>query len=214
MRSRSYARSPKKPRQNLGNSGGAHEKASTLAIPMCLVFLLFLAIEDGFSRGGRGGGFGGGGFRGGGYGGGYRGGGGAAYRGGGASYRSPSMSSYSRSRSSVSRSRPQQSRSVASRPQRPSTPGRVASQRPSFFRPKAFFGCRLKSTEQGSWRRTVEADPGSTSAVVESSSTGRKRDVGSGQDWSRCCRGSPWICRGEATAWIARTWRRKARPWR
>ena len=41
------------------------------------------------------------------------------------------MSSYSRSRSSVSRSRPQQSRSVASRPQRPSTPGRVASQRPS-----------------------------------------------------------------------------------
>ena len=59
------------------------KKLALLAIPMCLVFLLFLAIEDGFSRGGRGGGFGGGGFRGGGFGGGYRGGGGAAYRGGG-----------------------------------------------------------------------------------------------------------------------------------
>jgi hypothetical protein len=106
------------------------KKLALLAIPMCLVFLLFIAIEDGFSRGGGGRG-GGGGMRGGGFGGGYGGGGGAVYRGGGAASRSPSMSSHSRSRSSVSQSRPAQSRDVASRPQRPSSPGKVASQRPT-----------------------------------------------------------------------------------
>ena len=102
------------------------KRLALLALPIGLVFFLFLGAEDGFSRGGGRGGFGGGGF-----GGGYRG-GGAAYRGGGAN-RSPSMSSYSRSRSSVSQSRPRQSSKVASRPQRPSTPSKVASrpQRPS-----------------------------------------------------------------------------------
>ena len=44
------------------------KKLALLALPMCLVFLLFLGVEDGFSRGGRGGGGGGGGgFGGGGY---------------------------------------------------------------------------------------------------------------------------------------------------
>jgi hypothetical protein len=105
------------------------KRLAFLALPMCLIFLLVLGVEDGFSRGG--GGRGGGGMRGGGFGGGY-GGGGAAYRGGAAS-RSPSMSSYSRQRSSVSQSRPKQSRPVASQPKRPSTSSKVASkqQRPS-----------------------------------------------------------------------------------
>jgi hypothetical protein len=114
------------------------KKLALLAIPMCLVFLLFLAIEDGFSRGGGRGGGGGGGFGGGG-----GGRGGASYSGGAAS-RSPSMSSSSPSRSSASQSKPKQSSNVASRPQhsttpskavsqqqRPATPSKAASQRPS-----------------------------------------------------------------------------------
>ncbi len=99
------------------------KRLALLALPIGLIFGLILVAEDCFSRGGgRGGGFGGGG--------GYRG-GGASYHGGGAAHRSPSMSSHSSSRSSVSQSRPAQSTKAVSKPQRPSTPSKAASQRPT-----------------------------------------------------------------------------------
>ena len=187
------------------------KKLALLAIPMCLVFLLFLAIEDGFSRGAE-----------------------AVVGRRGRWLRRRRLQGGRRScLSGWWCFLPQSFHEflfplavlgitikTATVPQRCLSPAASFDSRqggisaPQFFRPKAFFGCRLKSTEQGSWRRTVEAEPGSTSAVLESSPTGRKRYVGSGQDWSRCCCWSPWICRGEAIARIARTGRRKAWPWR
>jgi hypothetical protein len=103
---------------------------------------LFLGTENGFSRGGGRGGFGGGGF-----GGGARG-GGAAYH-GGAAYRSPSMSSYSHARPAVSQSGPRPVANVSSRPKPPSTPSKVASQRPGSAGQKIAAGSKIDSRLPG-----------------------------------------------------------------